>query len=206
MKKLFKTTTSFQHTVTTLSFHNHISTYTTTSVQHLKSLLPPKIIFFLLLHINLRETSFTDSQTTTIILPIHVQYNTTPFPFRVSTNPWNVQRYCTTHTSLIHIKKCHTRVEHRRPNICPHSILFDKQRNLRVMNTILSANQRWLFSDSSRGYWSPSRYKRIAASGNEIGWFLGFKSGTAVLTFTLCFLSSPLFSLFLPHFFLFLNI
>ena len=104
------------------------------------------------------------------------------------------------------IKKCHTRVEHRRPNICPHSILFDKQRNLRVMNTILSANQRWLFSDSSRGYWSPSRYKRIAASGNEIGWFLGFKSGTAVLTFTLCFLSSPLFSLFLPHFFLFLNI
>ena len=29
---------------------------------------------------------------------------------------------------------------------------------------------------------------------------LGFKSDTAVLTFTFCFLSSPLFSLFLPHF------
>ena len=29
----------------------------------------------------------------------------------------------------------------------------------------------------------------------------GFQSDTAVLTFTFCFLSSPLFSLFLPHFF-----
>ena len=29
----------------------------------------------------------------------------------------------------------------------------------------------------------------------------GFKSDTAVLTFTFCFLSSPLFLLFLPHFF-----
>ena len=29
----------------------------------------------------------------------------------------------------------------------------------------------------------------------------GFKSDTAVMTFTFCFLSSPLFSLFLPHFF-----
>ena len=29
---------------------------------------------------------------------------------------------------------------------------------------------------------------------------LGFKSDTAVLTFTFCFLSSPLFSLFLPNF------
>ena len=32
---------------------------------------------------------------------------------------------------------------------------------------------------------------------------LGFKSDTAVLTFTFCFLSSPLFSLFFPHFFSF---
>ena len=31
----------------------------------------------------------------------------------------------------------------------------------------------------------------------------GFKSDTAVLTFTARFLSSPLFSLFLPHFFYF---
>ena len=31
----------------------------------------------------------------------------------------------------------------------------------------------------------------------------GFKSDTAVLTFTFRFLSSPLFSLFLPHFFSF---
>ena len=31
----------------------------------------------------------------------------------------------------------------------------------------------------------------------------GFKSDTAVLTFTFCFLSSPLFSLFLPFFFSF---
>ena len=31
--------------------------------------------------------------------------------------------------------------------------------------------------------------------------FFGFKSDTAVLTFTFRFLSSPLFSLFLPHFF-----
>ena len=30
---------------------------------------------------------------------------------------------------------------------------------------------------------------------------LGFKSDTAVVTFTFCFLSSPLFLLFLPHFF-----
>ena len=29
----------------------------------------------------------------------------------------------------------------------------------------------------------------------------GFKSDTTVLTFTFCFLSFPLFSLFLPHFF-----
>ena len=35
---------------------------------------------------------------------------------------------------------------------------------------------------------------------------LGFKSDTAVLTVTFCFLSSPLFSLYLPHFFLLLGI
>ena len=35
----------------------------------------------------------------------------------------------------------------------------------------------------------------------EIFWVLGFKSDTAVLTFTFRSLSSPLFSLFLPHFF-----
>ena len=35
----------------------------------------------------------------------------------------------------------------------------------------------------------------------EIFWVFGFKSDTAVLTFTFRSLSSPLFSLFLPHFF-----
>ena len=33
------------------------------------------------------QTSFTDLQTTAIILPIHVQYNSAPSTSRVSTNP-----------------------------------------------------------------------------------------------------------------------
>ena len=44
--RLFTTTTSFQHTVTTPSLHNQISTSTPISLQHLKSLLPPKITIF----------------------------------------------------------------------------------------------------------------------------------------------------------------
>ena len=92
MKKLFKSTTSFQHTVTTLSFHNHISTYTTTSVQHLKSLLPPKIIFFLLLHIK-----FYEKQVSLIhkLQPLSYQFtsNITPrlslFAFQLTPGMYN---------------------------------------------------------------------------------------------------------------------
>ena len=43
--------------------------------------------FFVTSYLILRETSFTDKQTTTIILPIHVQYNSTPSASRISTNP-----------------------------------------------------------------------------------------------------------------------
>ena len=46
----YTSTTSFQHTVTTLSLHNQIIASTTTSLQHLKSLSPP-----LLLHIKFYE-------------------------------------------------------------------------------------------------------------------------------------------------------
>ena len=42
--RLFTITTLFQHTVTSLCLHNRISTSTITSLQHLKSPLPPQII------------------------------------------------------------------------------------------------------------------------------------------------------------------
>ena len=43
----------------------------------------------------------------------------------------------------------------------------------------------------------------LQSSGMRRKQNFGSKSETAVLTFTLRFLSSPLFSLFLPHFFFF---
>ena len=46
---------------------------------------------------------------------------------------------------------------------------------------------------------------RLQSSGmcrkQNFGIVFGFKSDTVVLNFTFCFLSSPLFLLFLPHFF-----
>ena len=48
-------------------------------------------------------------------------------------------------------------------------------------------------------FWS--RCKILACEVRACTVLFGFKSDTAVLTFTFRFLSSPLFSLFLPHFF-----
>ena len=56
--RLFTTTTSFQHTATTLSFQNQISTSTPTSLQHLKSLLPPKITIFCYFMLNSTRNKF----------------------------------------------------------------------------------------------------------------------------------------------------
>ena len=68
--KIFTTTTSFQHTVTTLSLHNQISTSTTTSLQH------PKITtsqndYFLSPHIK-----FYEKQVSLInkLLPLSYQF------------------------------------------------------------------------------------------------------------------------------------
>ena len=47
----------------------------------------------------------------------------------------------------------------------------------------------------------PDAKYQLAKFGHAQKAKFGFKSDTAVLTFTFCFLSSPLFSLFLPHFF-----
>ena len=55
---IFTTTTSFQQTLTILSCHNQISTPNLpqlTSLQELKSLLPSKKRYFLLLHIKFCE-------------------------------------------------------------------------------------------------------------------------------------------------------
>ena len=38
-----------------------------------------------------------------------------------------MQRYCTTHTSLIHIKQLHTRQVHQRPNIHYYSVLLHER-------------------------------------------------------------------------------
>ena len=56
---------------------------------------------------------------------IHVQYNSTPSTSRISTNPLNIQCYCTTHASLTH-KKLYTPspLVPRRPNIRSHSVLL----------------------------------------------------------------------------------
>ena len=53
---LFTTTTLFQRTVTTLFLHNQIITSTSTTLQPLKSLLPPKIIIFVTSYWILRKT------------------------------------------------------------------------------------------------------------------------------------------------------
>ena len=76
---LFTTTTTFQHTVTTLSLHNQISTSSTTSLQHLTSLLPPKIIIFCYFILNSARNKFHWFKNyAAITLPIHGQYNSTP--------------------------------------------------------------------------------------------------------------------------------
>ena len=57
--RLLTTTTLFQHAVTTLSLHNQISTSSkTTSLQHLKSLLPRKIIIFCYFILNSARNKF----------------------------------------------------------------------------------------------------------------------------------------------------
>ena len=104
------TTTLFQKTVITLSLHNQISTLTTISLQ-------------LLLHIKFYE------QLVSLInklQPLSYQStsNITPLHFTHLNQPQNIQRYCTTHISLIHIKKLHVRLVQRRPNIRSHSVLF----------------------------------------------------------------------------------
>ena len=125
MIRLFTTTTLFQQTVTTISLHNQISTSTTTSLQHLKSPLPPKNNYFLLLHLK-----FYEKQVSLIykLKPLSYQFtsNITPrLPLHASQpTPPKRQRYCTTHKSLIHIKKLHKLLVHRRLNIRFHSALF----------------------------------------------------------------------------------
>ena len=81
MIRSFATTTTFQQTVTTLSLHNQISTLTTTSLQHLRSLLFSKK-YFLSLNIKfyqkpvslmnkLQPLSYQSKSNTTPRLPLH---------------------------------------------------------------------------------------------------------------------------------------
>ena len=124
MIRSFATTTTFQQTVTTLSLHNQISTLTTNSLQHLKSLLSSKK-YFLSLNIKfyqkpvslmnkLQPLSYQSKSNTTPRL--HYTHLNQPLKY--------IKRYCTTHKSLIHIKKLHARLGERRPNIFSHSVLF----------------------------------------------------------------------------------
>ena len=77
------TTTSFQHTETILSLYNQISTFTTTSLQHLKS----QNNYFLLLHIKLYEKQVSlINKLQSLSLPINVQYKFTLSPSYIS-NP-----------------------------------------------------------------------------------------------------------------------
>ena len=55
LRRLFTATTSFQQTLTTLSLHNQISPSTPISLQHLKSLLPPKITIFCYFNVKIHE-------------------------------------------------------------------------------------------------------------------------------------------------------
>ena len=56
--KTCRNRTSFQQTVTTQSLHNQISTSTTTSLKHLKSLFPPQIIIFCCFILNSTPNNF----------------------------------------------------------------------------------------------------------------------------------------------------
>ena len=112
MIRLFTSTTSFQQTVTTLSLHSHISTSTTTSLQHLKSLLPPKIIIFYYFILSSTRNKIHWLTNTAIILPIQVQYNSTPFTSHISTNPLK-------YTTLLHYS--HITNTHKKTSRMPSS-------------------------------------------------------------------------------------
>ena len=114
MIRSFATTITFQQTVTTLSLHNQISTLTTTSLQHLKSLLSSKK-YFLSLNVKfyqkpvslinkLQPLSYQSKSSTTPRLPLHTSQ---PAPKIYKT--------------LLHY---YARLVERRPNICSHSVLF----------------------------------------------------------------------------------
>ena len=70
--RLFTTTTSFQRTVTTLSLHNQISTFTTTSLQLLKSLLPPKIVILCYFILNSTRNKFNKLQPLSYQFTSHI--------------------------------------------------------------------------------------------------------------------------------------
>ena len=81
---LYTTTTSFHHTVTTLSLYDQISTSKTTSLQHLKSLLPPTIIAFCYFILNstrnkfhwLTNLSYQFTSNINLLLPLHASQPT----------------------------------------------------------------------------------------------------------------------------------
>ena len=126
--KLFTTTTSFQHTVTALSLHNRISTSTTTSLQHLKSFLPPKIIIIIIF---VTLYSFYEKQVSLInkLQPLSYQFTSSITPrLPLNASPPTPKIYNATALHYSHIlnthKKLSVRVVHRRPNIRSHSVLL----------------------------------------------------------------------------------
>ena len=124
MIRSFATTTTFQQTVTTLSLHNQISTLTTTSLQHLKSLLSSKK-YFLSLNIKFYQKPVS-LMNKLQPLPYQSKSNTTPrLPLHTSQPAPKIYK------TLLHYshipnrhKKLHARLVERRPNIFSHSVLF----------------------------------------------------------------------------------
>ena len=98
------------------------NTSTTTSLLHLKSLLPPKIIIFWFLRIK-----FYEKQVHWLTNYNHYLSNSPPHPF-LFTHLNQPLKYSTLLQYSVHIpnthKKIHARVVHRRPNIHSHNVLF----------------------------------------------------------------------------------
>ena len=122
--RFFTTTTSFQQTVTTLSLHNQISTPATTSLQHLKSLLPSNTIIFCYF-----TSKFCEKPVSVInkLQPLSYQSTSNITP-RLRLHSSQPPLKYTTLLDYSHIlnthKKGHTRPAHRIPNIRSHSALF----------------------------------------------------------------------------------
>ena len=116
--RLFTTTTSFQRTVTTLSLHNQISTFTTTSLQLLKSLLPPKIVILSYFILNSTRNKFNKLQ------PLSYQFMSHITP-RLQFTRLNQPQYATLlHYS--HIPNTHKTTSHTPSTSTPKYTLLQR--------------------------------------------------------------------------------